>query len=86
MHLRVDAVLVAAPDRHLQLVPRRRQVQRPRERDERPRHVQCHVALEAGRLDLRLLAEALRLQQRRDHERDREHDDPLVGRDHQNRK
>ena len=79
MHLRVDPVLVLTADRDLQLVPRRRQVKRARERDERLRDAQRDVALESRRLDLRLLAQPLRLEQRREKQREREDDDPFVG-------
>ena len=44
VHLRVDVVLVLAADRDLQLVPRRRQVQRAADRDERPRHARARTS------------------------------------------
>src|SRR5581483_11228963 len=62
VHPRVDPILVAPADRHLELVPRRRQVQRTAEGDERPRHVDRDLALKACWLDLRLLPQTLRLQ------------------------
>ena len=58
MNLRVDPVLVLPADRHLQLVPRCRQVQRRADPHERPRHRQREIALGTRRLDLRLLAQA----------------------------
>src|SRR5581483_6855198 len=61
VHPRVDPILVAPADRHLELVPRRRQVQRTAEGDERPRHVDRDLALKACWLDLRLLPQTLRL-------------------------
>ena len=77
VHLRVDPVLVLAADRDLQLVPRRRQMERARERDERLRDAQRDVALETRRLDLRLLAQPFGLEQRREEEREREDDDSV---------
>ena len=64
MHLRVDAVLVPAADRDLQLVARRRQVERRAEVHERARHRKRERAPHTAGLGLRLLAQPLRLEQR----------------------
>ena len=53
------------------VVPRRRQVQRAADRDERPRQRERHAPLDALRLDLRLLAQPLGVEQRGEPERER---------------
>ncbi len=79
MDFRVDRVLAAAADRDLELVAGRRQVQRAADGDERPRHVEREVALEPGRLDLRLLAQPLCLEERTEGEPQEEDDDGTGG-------
>jgi hypothetical protein len=71
----VDHVLVLAPDRNLKLVARSRQMERPADRDELLRHSQGKPPLESLRLNLRLLAEPLGIQQRREPEPECENDD-----------
>jgi hypothetical protein len=76
----VDPVLVLPADRGLELVPRSRQVEGTAEPDERARHVEREVALEAGGLDLRLLAQPLGLEKGREQEADEEeHHAPAGG-------
>ena len=57
---------------------------------ERTRHLERQVALETGRLDLRLLAQSLRLQERGEQQPDEQDDDAATGRcaeePHQKRK
>jgi hypothetical protein len=79
MHLCVDAVLVLAPDRDLQLVSRRRQVERAADPHERAGGAKGEVALEAGRLDLRLLPQPLGLEQRREQKTQEKNDDSAAG-------
>jgi hypothetical protein len=79
MHLAVDCVLVLAPDRDLKLVTRRRQVQRPADPNERASEVERHSPLDTLRLDLRLLAEAFRIEERGDAKAERENDDAASG-------
>ena len=86
MHLRVDPVLVPTADRNLKLVSRCSEVKCARERDKRLRDAHRDVALEARRLDLRLLAQPLRLEQRREEQAEREDDNAFVRGEHQKRK
>ena len=75
-------------DRDLQLVARRRQVERPADVHERLRHADRDPPLHALWLDLRLLAQALGVEHARDREPDRERHDPTpgCGESHQKRK
>ncbi len=79
MHLAVDRVLVLAPDRELELVTRRGQVQRPADPNEWAREVERHSPLDALRLDLRLLPKTFGIQERRGGETERENDDAAGG-------
>jgi hypothetical protein len=58
MHLSVDAIVALPPDRDLQLVARRRQVQRAARAYERSSQRECEVPLEPRRLNLRLPAKS----------------------------
>jgi hypothetical protein len=89
VHAAVDHVLVLASDGNLQLVARRRQMQRTADVDERTRQVEGEPALEALWLDLGLLAQTLGVQERGEEETERENDDAARGgvpRQFQNRK
>ena len=88
MHLGVDPILVLAPDRRLQLVTRRREVQRAARVHERLRHRDRETPLDALRLDLGLLAETLGVEHARDREPHGEGHEPAPGcrQPHQNRK
>ena len=79
MHLGVDPILVLAPDRDLQLVTRRRELQRAAHVHERLRHGDREPPLEALRLDLGLLAETLRVEHARDREPHGEGHEPAPG-------
>ena len=79
VHVGVDLVLVLAADRDLQVVPRRRQVQRAADANQRTRHVEREIAPDARLLDLRLLAKPLGVEQRGEAERGQENDDPAAG-------
>jgi hypothetical protein len=80
VHLRVDAILVLAADRNLQLVPRGRQAERAADADERTRDGERDVAPGALLLDLGLLAQTLRVEQGGEGEADEEDDDSPAGR------
>jgi hypothetical protein len=79
MHFAVDGVLMLAPDRELELVTRRRQMQRPADANEWAREVECRAPLDALRLDLSLLAQPLGIQERSDAKAERENDDAAGG-------
>jgi hypothetical protein len=75
VHTCVDPVFSLSPDRLLELVARGRQVQGTAETDERSRDVERQRPLEPLRLDLRLFAEALRFEERREDEPEEEQQD-----------
>jgi hypothetical protein len=72
VHPRIDVVLVLATDRKLQRVPGCCQVQRAADRHERLREPQRRAALDPLRLDLRLLAQAFGVEERREPECEQE--------------
>jgi hypothetical protein len=90
VHLLVDLVLAGPPDRDLELVAGGREVQATADPDERPCELERQVALEPGRLDLRLLAQPLGLQEGGQDQPEDEHQDAATGRSgeeaHQKRK
>ena len=79
MDIRVDFVLVLTPDRRVQLVARRRQVEESTDLDEWTGHVERQVATGSVRLGLGGLANPFRVQHRCEREREGVDDDGATG-------